>query len=302
MYDIIIIGAGPAGLTAAVYARRAEKTVLILEKETFGGQITASPKVENYPGEIQISGSELGAKFVDQALGLGAEIELDEVIQIENCDGFKRVIGKDASYEGKSVIIAAGSKHRSLGISKEEELVGCGISYCAVCDGAFYAGKEVAVIGGGNTALQDAVMLSELCKKVTLVQNLSFFTGEQKLLDLLKTKDNVHFIVDSVVASLHGENELEAITIKNTVSNVETRISLDGIFVAIGQQPENKPFQGVARLDDYGYIIADESCQGSFDGIFVAGDCRTKKIRQVATAISDGAIAAVAAIDYVRNI
>ena len=297
MYDIIIIGAGPAGLTAAIYARRAEKSVLVLEKETFGGQITHSPKVENYPGFIQMSGNEFAEKLIEQALGLEAEIELDEAKEIEDHGDYKRVICENGSFDGKTVIIATGSKHRQLGVARENDFVGAGVSYCAVCDGAFYRGKTVAVIGGGNTALQEAVMLSDICSKVTLVQNLAFFTGEQKLLDQLKQKENVSFITSSGVDALHGDEELTGITIRNTDTNETTDLAVDGIFVAIGQVPENEPFQAVAPLNDWGYIVSDEACVIG-NGIFVAGDCRTKQVRQIATAISDGAVAAVAACRY----
>ena len=297
MYDIIVIGAGPAGLTAAIYARRAEKSVLVLEKETFGGQITHSPKVENYPGFIQMSGNEFAEKLIEQALHLEAEIELDEAKAIEDHGDYKRVICENGSFDGRTVIIATGSKHRQLGVARENDFVGAGVSYCAVCDGAFYRGKSVAVIGGGNTALQEAVMLSDICSKVTLVQNLAFFTGEQKLLDQLKTKDNVFFITSSVVDALNGEDELTGITIRNTDTNETTDLTVDGIFVAIGQVPENEPFRAIAPLNDWGYIVSDEGCViGS--GVFVAGDCRTKQVRQIATAISDGAVAAVAACRY----
>ncbi len=302
MYDIVIIGAGPAGLTAAVYGGRAEKSVLVLEKETFGGQVTHSPKIENYPGTLQMSGNEFAEKLVEQALSLGAEIELDEVTAVETDGKIKKVIGENATYEAKSVIVATGSKHRKLGVTDEEKFVGAGISYCAVCDGAFYKDKEVAVIGGGNTALQEAVMLSELCKKVTLVQNLSFFTGEKKLLNQLEKKDNVEFITSSVVCGLEGEDTLSAVKIKNTETNEEKTIFVDGIFVAIGQVPENEPFRSVASLDDYGYIVSGEECESGTEGIFVAGDCRTKLVRQIATAVSDGAVAAVNACRYIDSL
>ena len=294
MYDVIVIGAGPAGLTAAIYARRAEKTVLVLEKETFGGQITHSPKVENYPGFIQMSGNEFAEKLIEQALHLEAEIELDEAKAIEDHGDFKRVICENGSFDGRTVILATGSKHRQLGVARENDFVGAGVSYCAVCDGAFYRGKTVAVIGGGNTALQEAVMLSDLCKKVTLVQNLAFFTGEQKLLDQLKQKDNVDFITSCVVDALNGGDELTGITIRNTETGETRELTVDGIFVAIGQVPENEPFKAVVPLNDWGYIVSDESCAMG-KGVFVAGDCRTKQVRQIATAISDGAVAAVAA-------
>lgn len=302
MYDIAIIGAGPAGLTAAVYARRAEKSVLVIEKETFGGQITHSPKVENYPGTLRMSGNEFAENLVEQALSLGAEIELDEITGIETEEKTKKLIGENGVYEAKSVIIASGSKHRTLGAENEEKFVGAGISYCAVCDGAFYKGKKVAVIGGGNTALQEAVMLSELCKKVTLVQNLSFFTGEKKLLDQLEKKDNVEFITNSVVCAIEGDDSLSSIRIINTETKEEKTLFVDGIFVAIGQVPENEPFKSVSSLDDYGYIISGEECESGTKGVFVAGDCRTKRVRQIATAVSDGAIAAVNACKYLDSL
>ena len=300
MYDVIVIGAGPAGLTAAIYARRAEKTVLVLEKETFGGQITHSPKVENYPGFIQMSGNEFAEKLIEQALHLEAEIELDEAKAIEDHGDFKRVICENGSFDGRTVILATGSKHRQLGVARENDFVGAGVSYCAVCDGAFYRGKTVAVIGGGNTALQEAVMLSDLCKKVTLVQNLAFFTGEQKLLDQLKQKDNVDFITSCVVDALNGGDELTGITIRNTETGETRELTVDGIFVAIGQVPENEPFKAVVPLNEWGYIVSDESCAMG-KGVFVAGDCRTKQVRQIATAISDGAVAAVAACRWLEQ-
>lgn len=302
MYDIVIIGAGPAGLTAAVYARRAEKSVLVIEKETFGGQITHSPKVENYPGTLRMSGNEFAEKLVEQALSLGAEIELDEITAIEDGGKIKKVIGVNSTYEAKSVIIASGSKHRQLGAKNEEKFVGAGISYCAVCDGAFYSGKDVAVIGGGNTALQEAVMLSDICKKVTLVQNLAFFTGERKLLEQLEKKENVKFITNSVVCAIDGDDSLSSIRVLNTETKEETTLFVDGIFVAIGQMPENEPFKAVSSLDDYGYIVSGEECESGTDGIFVAGDCRTKRVRQIATAVSDGAVAAVNACKYIDSL
>lgn len=297
LYDIIIIGAGPAGLTAAIYARRAQKTVLVLEKETFGGQITHAPKVENYPGFVQMSGNEFAEKLIEQALNLEAEIELDEAKEIIDAGEIKKVVCENAVYEGKTVILAAGAKHRQLGIDREDELTGAGVSYCAVCDGAFYADRIVAVIGGGNSALQEAVMLSELCREVTLVQNLAFFTGEQRLLDVLQQRKNVKFITNSVVDALHGEHALNEITIKNTVTGEYTDLPVDGIFVAVGQEPENEAFASVVPLDAQGYVNCDENCTLG-NGIFVAGDCRTKRVRQIATAIGDGAAAAVAACRY----
>lgn len=299
MYDIIIIGSGPAGLTAAIYARRAEKSVLVIEKETFGGEITHSPKVENYPGMREISGADLGERLMSQALDLGAEIEMDTCIDIRTGDNFTVVCERE-EYEGRSVIIAGGSKHRRLGLPREEELTGNGISYCSVCDGPFYTGRSVAVIGGGNSALQEAVQLSELCSHVTIVQNLDFLTGEKKLQDILVAKDNVSMIFGVTVAELVGDPELTGLVLKHQDGTTET-LTVDGAFVAIGQQPENAPFASVAKLDQYGYIIADESCETGTPGVYVAGDCRTKAIRQVVTASGDGAIAAIKACKFTEE-
>ncbi|MBR2633706.1 MAG: FAD-dependent oxidoreductase [Lentisphaeria bacterium] len=302
MHDIVIIGAGPAGLTAAIYARRAGKSVLVLEKETFGGQITYSPKVENYPGFCELSGSELGEKLVEQALSFGAEIELDTALAITDHGSYKTVKAEYADYPARAVIIAAGSRHRQLGLPRENELIGNGVSYCALCDGAFMKGKEVAVIGGGNTALQDAVLLSEICSKVTIIQNLAACTGEQALVDKLKAKKNVSFIFNTIVDELVGDDELTAIMLENTVTNTRERFSVNGIFVAIGQVPENAPFKDVCTLSEQGYIEAAEDTFTPTPGVFAAGDCRTKNIRQVVTATGDGASASLAACRYVDSL
>ncbi len=302
MYDIVIIGAGPAGLTASIYARRAGKSVLLLEKENFGGQITQSPKVENYPAFCEISGTELADKMLDQATNLGADVELDEVTGIQKTDKGFTVKGERADYDCKAVILSTGSKHRTLGLDNEQELVGNGISYCAVCDGAFYAGQTVAVIGGGNSALQDAVLLSERCKKVIIVQNLSFLTGEEVLQKKLKSRDNVTIIVDNIANKLIGTEALTALEIKNTITGEITTLTVDGVFVAIGQKPENEPFKSNVDVNNYGYIVADETCVTKDKGIFVAGDCRTKGIRQITTATADGATAALAACRYIDSL
>jgi len=304
MYDIIIIGAGPAGMTAALYARRAEKSVLLIEKSSFGGQITHSPRVENYPGFLAMSGNEFAEKLLDQVTTHGADIEFNEVTAVTPFDGGYTVATLDGEFFGKSVILATGSKHRSLGIEREEEFVGEGVSYCAVCDGAFYKGKTVAIIGGGNTALQEAVLLSDGCKKVYVVQNLDFLTGEGALQLAVSKRDNVEVILSSVVTKLLGDSEISGIRIRSEKSGEETDIALDGIFVAIGQKPENEPFENVVKLDSYGYITAGENClpETEYKGIFVAGDCRTKAVRQVTTASADGAVAALAACRYVDSL
>ena len=301
MYDIIIIGAGPAGLTAALYARRAEKKVLVIEKETFGGQITHSPKVENYPGFTVMSGNEFADKLIEQVMYQGAEIELDTVTGIKGEAGDFTVECERGSFRGKTVIIATGAKHRQLGLDRENDFTGEGVSYCAVCDGAFYTGQDVAMVGGGNSALQEALLLSEVCRKVSVVQNLSDFTGEIKLREEIEKLPNVKVILSSIVLQILGDNKFEGIKIQNTETKEETELSLDSIFVAIGQQPDNESFKDVVKLNEYGYIVSDESCipEGSIKGIFTAGDCRTKKIRQVATAISDGATAALEACSFI---
>ncbi|MBQ9355340.1 MAG: FAD-dependent oxidoreductase [Clostridia bacterium] len=299
VYDIIIIGGGPAGLTAALYAKRANKSVLVIEKSTFGGQITFSPKVENIPGFISLSGNEFAEKLVEQVMNAGADVEMCEVLSVKNGD-IKTVVTDGGEFEGKSLIIATGAKHRLLGLENEEKLIGNGISFCAVCDGAFYKGKTVAVIGGGNSALVEAILLSDLVQKLYVVQNLGFLTGESKLVEQLNSKPNVEVILNTVVDSLIGEDELKGITIKNTDGKV-TDLMLDGMFVAVGLVPQNDFVSGIVNLDDRGYVTAKEDALTNADGIFVAGDCRTKSIRQVTTAASDGAIAALAACDYVDN-
>lgn len=301
MYDIIVIGGGPAGLTAALYACRANKSVLVIEKGGFGGQITYSPKVENIPGFNEISGNEFADKLVEQVLGQEAEVECAEVLEIKANGKFKTVVCDSGEFEAKSVIIATGAKHRMLGLEGEQDYVGEGISFCAVCDGAFYEGKTVAVIGGGNSALVEATLLADLAKKVYVVQNLDFFTGEQKVTDKLLARDNVEAILGYTVERLIGDGELKAIEIVNQNKEAKT-LEIDGMFVAVGLIPQNEIFAGMVDLDQRGYIIADESCRTSAEGIFVAGDCRTKNIRQVITASADGAVAALAAGDYADSI
>lgn len=292
MYDIIIIGAGPAGLTAAIYARRAGKTVLVLEKDTFGGQITFSPKLENYPGFETISGNDLAQRMLEQAMALGADVEMDTVTGIEN-GAPKVVIGELARYAGRAVIIAAGARHRRLNLPHEEEMIGNGLSFCAVCDGAFYAGGHTAVIGGGNTALQEILLLSDTCAKVTVVQNLAFLTGEQRMIDQVLSRKNVEILYSTLCVGYEGEDALTGLRIRNVDTGEERSLPVDGAFLAIGTEPENLAYAALAPLDGQGYIKAGEDCTTPTDGIFAAGDCRTKAFRQVATAVSDGAAAAL---------
>ena len=301
MYDLIVIGGGPAGLTAALYARRANKTVLVIEKGSFGGQITYSPKVENIPGFTEITGNEFGEKMVEQVLAQEADVECAEVLEIK--DGvYKTVVTDSGDFTAKSIVIATGAKHRLLGLPGEEKYIGEGISFCAVCDGAFYEGKEVAVIGGGNSALQEAILLADLAKKVTVVQNLDFLTGEKKLQDKLATKSNVEVILGTVVDSFIGGESLEGIRIRKEADGTVRDLMVDGVFVAIGLVPQNEVFAGLVPLDGRGYIISGEDCLTGKEGVFAAGDCRTKAIRQVTTAVADGAVAALAACAYADNI
>ncbi len=297
MYDIIIIGGGPAGLTAAIYARRAGRTVLILEKDTLGGQITWSPKVENYPAVPSVSGMELGNLMAEQAMNLGAEVELEEAVRISGTADSRQVLCESgAVYGGRAVILAAGARPRMLGVEREEELVGSGVGYCAVCDGAFYGGQTVAVNGGGNSALQDAVLLSEICGKVYLIHRRDSFRGEEKLVEALREKENVEFVLNARVTGLLGEDELKGITVEQ--NGIERSLEVSGLFVAIGHEPCNGAFADVIRLNPAGYAEAGENCRTESEGIFAAGDCREKRVRQVTTATADGAVAALAACEW----
>ena len=301
MHDIIVVGGGPAGLTAAIYALRAGRSVLVIEKSGFGGQIAFSPKVENIPGTAVISGSEFADHLTDQTMNLGAEVELETVVSVEDHGAFKRVLTEEGgSYEAKVVILALGVKHRTLGLSGEEDLIGKGISFCAVCDGAFYAGQEVAMIGGGNSAMQEALLLSDVCKKVTIVQNLAFFTGEQKLADALAAKDNVEVLFSTVVSGyLQEDGQLTGLEL-HSESGEDRVLRVDGAFLAVGLMPENEPFAHLAGLNQYGYFDVDENCTTATPGIYVAGDCRSKTVRQVTTAAGDGAIAATNACRWLQ--
>ena len=294
MVDIIVIGGGPAGLTAAVYARRAGKSVLVLEKDALGGQITWSPKVENYPAVPAVSGMDLGNRMAEQAMDMGAEVEIDEVLRIEDFGSHKRVYGSfGTEYDARAVILAAGAKPRKLGLKREDELLGSGVGYCAVCDGAFFKGQAVAVNGGGNSALQDAVLLSDLCSRVYLVHRRGSFRGEKALVDRLRGKENVEFVLNAVITELKGDSELSGITVEQ--DGVQREIPVGGLFVAIGPGPDLAGFAYFLDREAQGYAASDEGCLTKTEGFFVAGDCRRKKIRQVTTAAADGAVAALAA-------
>ena len=301
MYDVLIVGGGPAGLTAAVYALRAGKTVLVIEKAGFGGQIAFSPKVENIPGTATISGSEFADKLTEQAMNLGADVELECVSEVIRGEVFTVRTEEGGEYLGKSVILSVGVKHRTLGLPGEEDLIGNGISFCAVCDGAFYTGQDVVMIGGGNSAMQEALLLSEVCNKVTIVQNLPFFTGEKKLAEALESKENVKVHFSTLVDGyLTEQGNLTGVQVKDETGKTWT-IPADGVFLAVGLQPENGAFGELAQLDDRGYFDTDEFCVTKTAGLFVAGDCRRKQIRQVTTAAADGAVAAMAACRYLEQ-
>ena len=304
MHDVIIIGGGPAGLTSAIYALRAGKSVLVIEKNGFGGQIAYSPKVENIPGTLQISGTEFADRLTDQVMALGADVELENVTGVEVDGDIRRVTTEEGGcYEAKAVILALGVQHRMLGLPGEEELIGKGLSFCAVCDGAFYAGQDTAMIGGGNSALQEALLLAEVCRKVTVVQNLADFTGEKKLADALVARDNVEVIFSTVVSEYLAENgELTGLRVKSEVTGEEREIAVSGAFLAVGLMPENDSFAHLAELNDWGYFASGEDCLTRTPGVFVAGDCRSKGIRQVTTAAGDGAVAAMAACRYVDSL
>ena len=297
-YDIIIIGCGPAGMTSAIYALRSGKSVLILEKESIGGQIASSPLVENYPGYSSISGAELSNNLYEQVLNLGGQIELEEVVEIK-VGKEKEVITTDNSYLADAIIIATGAKHRLLGLENEQELIGNGIHFCVSCDGAFYKDKTVCVIGGGNSAVINALTLSDICKNVIVVQNLSDLTAEKKLANKLKDKKNVEIFYNSKVKEIIGENELKAIVIENAL---EQEIETDGMFISIGLVPESDFIKNLIKVNNYNYIESDNSCNTNIEGIFVAGDVRSKKVRQLTTAVNDGTIAALEAIEYIDNL
>ncbi|MEE3342502.1 MAG: thioredoxin-disulfide reductase [Bacilli bacterium] len=296
MKDIIIIGAGPAGLTAAIYARRAGKSVLLLEGLSYVGIIVNAKEVENYPGFKSISGFDLATNLYNQAIELGAEIIYEKVFKIEDLGKTKKVITNDNKFEAKAVIIATGVQNRKLGLKDEDKLLGKGISYCATCDGAFYKNKVVAVVGGGNTAVSDALFLSEYCKKVYIIYRRDKVRGDKIIVNKLEKKDNIEFIYNTVVTEILGEDKLTEIEILNNNTDKRKVIKVDGLFVAIGQEPSNSNFSDLIKMDDNGYIIADVACRTNVKGIYVAGDTRVKEIRQLTTAVADGTIAALTAI------
>ena len=313
MYDVIVVGGGPAGMTAALYAVRNGKTALVIEKTGFGGQITHSPKVENIPGFTQLSGNEFADQMLEQILHQGAEIEIETVTEVKKgtmavdseCSGFTVITEEGNEYEGRTVIFATGVKHRMLGLPGEDALVGEGISFCAVCDGDFYSGKKVCVAGGGNSALQEAILLAEKCTEVVMLQDMDFFTGEERLQEVLFSKPNVKTYTGVKINKLlteGSEEEPSLVGVEIEHNGTTENITCDGLFVAIGLIPENDAFKEFENLNDYGYFDTDEHCVTKTPGIFVAGDCRSKFVRQVTTAAADGAVAALAACRYVNGL
>ena len=301
MYDIVIIGAGPAGLTAAIYAKRASKSVLVLEAKAYGGQIINTPDIENYPVAAHISGFEFATKVYEQAQALGAEFKFEKAVDIKDLGNIKEVVTESGVYQAKAVIIATGSENRKLGVEKEDELVGRGISYCATCDGAFYRKKRVAVVGGGNTALEDALYLADIAEKVYLIHRRDGFRGEEETVKSLKARENVEFVLNSRVVGLNADKRLESIDVLNNDGSLRT-IEVKGLFVAVGRIPENQNFAKIVNLDSAGYAIAGEDCLTNTKGIFVAGDNRVKNVRQLVTATADGAVAVNEAVKYINNL
>lgn len=293
-YNTIIIGGGTAGLTAAIYTARQNKSVAVFESGIFGGQIVDSPRIENYPGFCEISGDEFSDRLLKQALKLGAELIKKRVAAIKLEGKDKYVISADGEKtQCDKIIIAVGTRPRPLYLENERELLGRGISYCAVCDGAFFKSKTVAAVGGGSSALQSARLLAELCKKVYVIHRRNEFRGEQRLCEELKSFHNIEFLLNSEIKKINGKTRLKSVLVKNNLSGEETVLPLDGLFVAIGKEPQNEIFAEVTELDENGYIKADESCKTSTDGIYAAGDCRTKAFRQLTTAAADGTVAAL---------
>ena len=300
MYDIIIVGGGPAGLTAAIYARRASKTALVLEAKAWGGQIINTPDIENYPVVAHISGADFANQLYEQAAALGAEVKLEKVTGLKDLGRTKLVRTAQNEYEAGAVILATGSENRKLGVAREQELTGKGVSYCATCDGNFFRRRDVAVVGGGNTALEDALYLAELANKVWLIHRRDSFRGEEATVARLREKANVEFVFNSTVTALLGDKRLTGVELTDKLTGEKRMLEVKGLFVAVGRVPENESFRSLIELDEAGYAVAGENCRTRVPGIFVAGDNRTKELRQLVTAAADGAVAATDAVKYLN--
>lgn len=301
MYDVLIAGAGTAGMTAGIYVQRAGKKALVLDEKGYGGQIVNTATVENYPGFVNISGTEFTERIHEQAVELGVDFKVEKVKNVEKKDGVFVVSTGDSQYEVKSVIIATGVKNRELGIPGEEKFKGSGVSFCATCDGNFFKGRDIAIIGGGNTALEDAEVMSGIANKVYLVHRRDEFRGDKLTVKRLSVKDNVEFVLNSKPVEITGGFAVDGLKVENTEDGSQKTLKVDGVFVAVGQTPDNKAFEGLVKLDSAGYVEAGEDCLTSAEGIFVAGDCRTKKVRQLTTAASDGSVAAAGAVEYINR-
>lgn len=301
MYDIIIIGSGPAGLSAAIYAQRSCLDTIVIEKNGIsGGQVLNTWEVDNYPGFPGVSGFELSRQFREHANKLGARFVQDEVVRIELSGNVKKVVCEEETYEARCVILASGAHHKSLGVPGEEELRGAGVSYCATCDGAFFRGKTVAVVGGGDVALEDAIFLARMCEKVYVVHRRDTLRGAKRLQERLQALDNVEFVWNSETTSIEGDGQVEALNLKDTKTGQMRRLEIDGVFIAVGIAPESALYAGQLELDGQGYIRADEDGQTSEPGVFAAGDVRTKALRQILTAAADGANCVTSAERYLQ--
>lgn len=301
MYDVLIVGAGTAGMTAGIYVQRAGKKALVLDEKGYGGQIVNTATVENYPGFVNISGTEFTERIHEQAVELGVDFKVEKVKNAKKKGEVFVVSTGDSQYEVKSVIIATGVKNRELGIPGEEKFKGSGVSFCATCDGNFFKGRDIAIIGGGNTALEDAEVMSGIANKVYLVHRRDEFRGDKLTVKRLSVKDNVEFVLNSKPVEITGGFAVDGLKVENTEDGSPKTLKVDGIFVAVGQTPDNKAFEGLVKLDSAGYVDAGEDCVTSAEGIFVAGDCRTKKVRQLTTAASDGSVAAAGAVEYINR-
>lgn len=301
-YDIVVVGGGPAGMTAALYAIRAGRSVLLLEGGSFGGQIVNSQLVENYPGTPDVGGWELADRMLGQLRALDAETLNARAIGVEKTDaGFLVHTDSKGDFEASAVILATGVGHRKLGVAGEAELIGRGVSFCATCDGMFFRRREVAVVGGGNTAVQDALVLAEFCARVYLIHRREGFRAEDRLVERMRKNERIELITDTVVEAMHGEGRLESLTLRNLKSGETRELAVAGVFEAIGNLPQNAAFADLVELDDEGYILADSDCRTSCEGIFAAGDCRQKRVRQLTTAAADGTVAALAAVEYLEE-
>lgn len=295
MTDIIIVGAGTAGLTAAIYARRAGRSVLLFEAVAYGGQIINTPDIENYPGIAHISGFDFATALYQQAMDLGAELKYERVVRVESLRDKKIVHTEKGAYEAGAVILATGAKNRPLGLEREEEMIGRGVSYCATCDGMFFRGKDVVVAGGGNTALEDAAFLANYCRRVYLVHRRDAFRGSAQTAEKLAKTDNVEFVLNSRVTKILGDQKVEGVEVTNKLTGEIRTIPAAALFIAVGQMPDNGAFSDLVTIGEGGYIAAGEDCRTKTHGIYTAGDCRAKTVRQLTTAAADGAVAALAA-------